>query len=669
MISISTNNLAFRVGDREILGNISFSLEEGDRLAIVGVNGSGKSTLLRMIAGETPPDEGEVYIAKNKIVGMLHQDDAFNIVDADGHAIPEDESRDDSLSPVDRTVFGQMVAVFPDLCRAEVRLAELGSSLAALAESADPDTVTRLSAEYETLTARFIRDGGLYYKSRCRSILTNLGFPEDMWSRSVTTLSGGQRTRLALARLLSREPDILILDEPTNHLDLDTMVWLENHLAAYPKSKTVLLVSHDRLFLDRVTTKTLDVEHGRAKLYRAKYSEYAEMKKKDRAEAEKKYELQQREIARQEAYIEQQRRWGRERNIIAAESREKALARMEKLEKPKALPKSIRFTLTSSGESGNEVAEAKGLTMGFGANILFRNLSFLVKKHDRLFIWGPNGCGKSTLIKLLLGQLEPLAGTIEFGYNVTVGYYDQENQNLDEENTVLDELWDAYPTLTETEIRNTLALFLFRGQDIEKEVRILSGGERARLTFAKLILSKMNLLILDEPTNHLDIESREALENALKAFDGTIIAVSHDRYFTRQLATRFVDLGDGGRDFRGTYDEYMTWRNARGDDLPAVLNATVEQPAPKDEYAERKRAKAERQRIERRKAEIAKEIAKLERRIADIDDLLFGEAATDYIRAAELTDEKTVTEDRLMQLYEEDETLTTSAARFADSDK
>ena len=654
MISISTNNLAYRVGDREILGNISFSLEEGDRLAIVGVNGSGKSTLLKMIAGDYAPDEGEIYIAKNKIVGMLHQDDAFNIVDADGRAIPEDTPQDDSLSPVDRTVFGQMVAVFPDLCRAEVRLAELQSSLDSLAESADAETVTRLSAEYEATNARFIRDGGLYYKSRCRSILANLGFGEETWGRSVTTLSGGQRTRLALARLLSREPDILILDEPTNHLDLDTMLWLEGHLAAYPKSKTVLLVSHDRLFLDRVTNKTLDIEHGRAKLYKAKYSDYAELKKKDRVEAEKKYELQQREIARQEAYIEQQRRWGRERNIIAAESREKALARMEKLEKPKALPKSIRFTLTSSGESGNEVAEAKGLTMGFGANILFKNLSFLVKKHDRLFIWGPNGCGKSTLIKLLLGQLEPLSGTIEFGYNVTVGYYDQENQNLDEENTVLDELWNAYPTLTETEIRNTLALFLFRGQDIEKEVRVLSGGERARLTLAKLILSKMNLLILDEPTNHLDIESREALENALKAFDGTIIAVSHDRYFTRQLATRFVDLGDGGRDFRGGYDDYMAWREARGDNLPAVLNATVES-APKDEYAERKRSNAERRKLEKRKAEIAREIAKLEKRIADIDDLLFGEAATDYIRAAELTDEKTIAEDRLMQLYEEEE--------------
>ncbi len=655
MISISVSNLAFRVGTREILGEITFSLEEGDRLAVVGVNGSGKSTLLRMISGEYAPDEGEIHIAKNKTLGLLHQDDAFNIIDEYGREIP-DGTTPSAASPVDRTVLGQMYAVFPDLCRAEVRLAHLQEQLDGTPPE-DTETLNRLSSEYTTLNSRFIRDGGLYFKSRCKSILVNLGFGESVWSRPVSTMSGGQRTRLALARLLSREPDILILDEPTNHLDLDTMIWLENHLASYPKDKTVILVSHDRLFLDRVTNKTLDVENCRAKLYKAKYSEYIELKRKDRAEQEKKYNIQQKEIARLEAYIEQQRRWNRERNIIAAESREKAIQRMVKVEKPKDLPKSIRFTLNSSGESGNDVAEARGLTMGFGSNILFRNLSFLVKKRDRLFIWGPNGCGKSTLIKLLLGQLEPLAGEIEFGYNVTVGYYDQENQNLDENNTVLDELWNAYPSLTETEIRNTLALFLFRGDDIEKEVRVLSGGERARLTFAKLILSRMNLLILDEPTNHLDIESREALENALKEFDGTIIAVSHDRYFTRRLATRFVDLGEGGRDFRGGYDEYMNWREARKAEgialSPETVSALSAEKTQKSEYEERKKTGAERRKLEKRKAELEREIAKTEKKIADIDDLLFGEAATDYIRAAELTDEKTVAEDRLMQLYEE----------------
>ena len=644
MISLSTQNLAFRVGTREIIGGVSFSIEDGDRLALVGVNGSGKSTLLRMITGEYTPDEGEVFIARDKSVGMLHQDDAFNIIDLG-----------DSCASVDETVLGQMYAVFAELCRAEVRLSELQNALDST-PSADTDTLSRLSAEYATLNNRFISDGGLYYKSKCRSILVNLGFGEETWSTPVSKMSGGQRTRLALARLLSREPDILILDEPTNHLDIDTMRWLEGHLAAYPKSKTVILVSHDRYFLDKVTNKTLDIENCRAKLYKCKYSDYVVEKEKSRREAEKKYDLQQKEIARLEAYIEQQRRWNRERNIIAAESREKAIARMDKVEKPKAAPKSIRFSLESSGESGNEVAMIKHLTMEFTSDMLFTDLSFLVKKRDRLFITGPNGCGKSTLIKLLLGQLEPLAGEIEFGYNVTVGYYDQENQNLTESNTVLDELWNTYPSLTQTEIRNTLALFMFRGDEIEKEVRVLSGGERARLTLAKLILSKMNLLILDEPTNHLDIESREALENALLSFDGTIIAVSHDRYFVNRLATRFIDLGDNGRDFSGTYDEYTAFKESHGK-APIGEAEQKEESTAKDDYLERKRANADRRKFEKHKADVAREIEKLEREIADIDDELFGEAATDYMRAAELSDRKTVAEDRLMQLYEEEETF------------
>lgn len=645
MISISTRALAYRIGTRDILTDVTFSLEEGDRLGVVGVNGSGKSTLLRMLCGEYTPDEGEVYIAKDKVIGMLHQDDAFNIL-----------SLDSANTIVDETVLGQIYAIFPDLCRMELRLADLQRQLD---ETPSDDTVTlsHLSSEYESVNTRYIDGGGLHYKSRCRSILKDLGFGEETFDMPVARCSGGQRTRLALARLLSREPDILILDEPTNHLDTETMEWLESHLAAYNPKKTIILVSHDRLFLDRVTTKTLDIEHTVGRLYKCGYSQYVVEKEAYRREWEKKYEIQQKEIARLEAYIEQQRRWNRERNIIAAESREKAIARMEKIDKPKDLPKSIRFALSSSGESGNDVAYAKNLTMGFGSNILFRNLNFLVKKRDRLFISGPNGCGKSTLIKLLLGQLEAISGEIEFGYNVTVGYYDQENQNLDDNNTVLDELWNAYPNLTQTEIRNTLALFLFRGDDIEKEVAVLSGGERARLTLAKLILSKMNLLILDEPTNHLDIESREALENALLSFDGTIIAVSHDRYFTKRLATRFVDLGENGRDFRGTYDEYLLYKQNRAAEVETFARYEPAESTQKEEYIERKKKGAEIRRIEKRKAEVAREIKKLEQQLIDIDDELFGDAASDYVRAAELTDLKTTTEDRLMQLYAEEEEL------------
>lgn len=639
MISITTSNLAYRVGARDILTDVTFSLEEGDHLAIVGVNGSGKSTLMRMITGEYTPDEGAVFIAKDKTIGMLEQDDAFNLL------------RGDPDSPIDETVLGQMYAAFPELCRMEARLAQIERELT----TAQGDALTRLSSEFASLNTRFAADGGLHYKSRCKSFLVRLGFAEAFHNMPIEKLSGGQRTRLALARLLSREPDILLLDEPTNHLDMDTMIWLEGHLASY--KKTLLLVSHDRYFLDRVTNKTLDIEHGKATLYKASYSGFVKLKEEHRAAMEKKYELQQKEIARLEAYIAQQRQWNRERNIIAAESREKAIDRMEKVERPMDAPKAIRFAFNDAGESGNDVLSVRKLEKSFPNKPLFKNLSFEVKKRDHVLILGPNGCGKSTLIKMLVGKLSPDAGKIEFGYNVTVGYYDQENQNLDPKKTVLAELWDAYPALTQTEVRNTLALFLFRGDDIEKTVSVLSGGERARLTLAKLILSKMNVLILDEPTNHLDIQSREALENALSAFDGTIIAVSHDRYFIEKLATRIVALSpDGCDDFRGRYDAYLAWKERTA----AGVAQPVEEEKPssqKEEYLARKQEAARLRQREKRKQTIAVEIAQAEKRLADIQDELFGEAASDYKRAAELDDERITVEDRLMQLYEEEEEL------------
>ena len=645
MISIGTSGLSFRVGTREILTDVSFSLEEGDRLAVVGVNGSGKSTLLKMINGDIEPDSGSVFTAKNKTMGMLHQDDAFSVT--------EDAGTDGT----DRTVLGQMYAAFPELLSMEARMETVQEELSK-APHDDNDLIGRLSSEYNALNADYVSRGGMYFRSRCKSILVNLGFDESYWSLSPESLSGGQRTRLALARLLSREPDILILDEPTNHLDTDTMAWLEQHLLEYGRQKTVIVVSHDRMFLDRVTSKTLDIENRHAKLYKCRYSEFVTEKEKFRREYEKKYNLQQKEIARLEAYIEQQRRWNRERNIIAAESREKAIARMVKLDKPEALPRSIKFTLQSSGSSGNEVLNVKNLTMGFSENILFRNVSFTVRKGDRFMITGPNGCGKSTLIKLLIGSLEPMGGTIEYGYNVSVGYYDQENQNLNEENTVLDELWNADPNLTQTEIRNTLASFTFRGDDIEKKVSVLSGGERARLTLAKLILSKMNLLILDEPTNHLDIESREVLENALSEFEGTVIAVSHDRYFVKRLATVFLDIGNNGDLFRGGYDAFEEYKERRDGRKPGTAAVPERELSPeRSEYLEKKRLNAEKRRAEKRKAEIRREIEKYEKRLVDIDDLLYGEAATDYVRAGELSDEKITVEDRLMALYTEEEEL------------
>ena len=639
MIALSVNDLALRYGVVTIFENISFSIEENDRLGVVGVNGCGKSSLFKLITGEYVTDDGSVFIGRGKTVGMLAQDNAFRgTSEIGGH-------------PIGGTVLEQMYAAFPHLILAEYRLAELE----ALLTTAKGEELDRLTSEFTALNQKYISDGGLQYKSRCASFLDKLGFDRSYHDMEVSSLSGGQRTRLALARLLSQEPDILMLDEPTNHLDTETMIWLEKHLAAY--KKTVMLISHDRYFLDRVTNKTLEIEHQHAKLYNGNYTAYVEKKEKDREVLEHQYKNQQKEIARLEAYIAQQRAWNRERNIIAAESREKALARMTKIEKPKDAPKSIRFTFTESHESGNDVLTVKGLSMAFGEHRLFRELSFLLKKKEHLFILGPNGCGKSTLIKLLMGQLAPTGGKLEFGYNVTIGYYDQENQNLDPQKTILDELWDAYPTLTQTEIRNTLALFRFTGDDIEKTVSLLSGGERARLTLAKLILSKMNVLILDEPTNHLDIASREALENALAAFDGTIIAVSHDRYFVSRLATRILHLStpDTYEDFTGTYEEFQYELERRAE---AEKTAERPQSAPstgKDEYLQAKQEAAKRRKDQKRRQFVAKEIPRLEARLIEIETELFGEAATDYVRAAALEDERIQTEDLLMQLYEEEE--------------
>ncbi len=636
MASIAANGIAYRIGIDTILHDVSFSIEEGDRLGVVGVNGSGKSTLLRLLSGEYECDEGEVYISRGSSVGFLHQDDTFNTEAGAGESVLE-----------------QMYAAFPQLLSYESRLASLESEMKAETNEAK---LTSLAKEFDRVNTAYTEGGGLYFRSRCKSMLCALGFDESYHSLPISAMSGGQRTRIALARLLSREPDVLLLDEPTNHLDEKTLEWLEGHLSAY--KKTVIVVSHDRYFLDRVCNKTLDVENNTVKLYRCPYTKYVDEKRRDREIAEKKYELQQREIARLEAFIENQRRWNRERNIIAAESREKAIARMEKVERPADLPENIRFSIDSSGESGNDVLTVKNLSVSFPDRTLFSDLSFLLKKGDRLFITGLNGSGKSTLIRILMNNAKQTSGTVEYGYNVTVGYYAQENQSLEPENTVLDELWNAYPGLTQTEIRTTLAAFNFRGDDIEKKVAVLSGGERARLTIAKLILSKMNLLILDEPTNHLDIGSREALENALTAFEGTVIAVSHDRYFVKKLADRFINLSsDGCLEYRGDYDSFRRFMDTRTSVPVEEKNDEAVKSSSKDDYLKRKAESAKIRKAERRLDAIGGEMEALEIEICNLDDALSGPDGSDYKKAAELADRKTIAEDRLMQLYEEEEEL------------
>ncbi len=627
MISVNCENLSLSFGAETVLENVSFALNEGDKLGIIGVNGAGKSSLFAMITGKYQPTSGEVFISKGKTVGILEQN------------IEYDSSR---------TILDEAINTFSDLLETEKELENLRAVSEQTGSEAD-------AKRYADCQESFTSGGGYEFRGRCRGILKKLSLPEALWDKPVSSLSGGQKTRLSLACLLLRDPDIILLDEPTNHLDTDALFWLESYLKA--SRKTILVISHDRYFLDSVVNRILEIENKKSRIWNGNYTGYVNQKAIDREIQERHYVNQQREIKRIEAYIGQQRRWNRERNIIAAESRQKLLDKMERVERPEALPDRIRMTFDSSGESGNDVMSVRGLAKSYPGKALFDSVSFEVKKHDRLFICGKNGCGKSTLIKILAGRIPPDSGFASLGYNVKIGYYDQENQDLHPNNTVIDELWNAYPTMTETTVRNALALFLFRGDDISKKVSVLSGGEKARLTLARLMLSKMNLLILDEPTNHLDINSREVLENALSGFDGTIIAVSHDRYFINKLATRILDFGAESEHhlfaFEGGYGEYLDYRRRYLTSPEEEAKKETVVTASKEQYLNAKREQAEIRKSERRLKNLKDGIAATESRISEISEEMTVCDPYDHVKLAGLEKEQTELEDRLLSMYEE----------------
>ncbi len=627
MISVNCENLSLSFGAETVLENVSFALNEGDKLGIIGVNGAGKSSLFAMITGKYQPTSGEVFISKGKTVGILEQN------------IEYDSSR---------TILDEAINTFSDLLETEKELENLRAVSERTGSEAD-------AKRYADCQESFTSGGGYEFRGRCRGILKKLSLPEALWDKPVSSLSGGQKTRLSLACLLLRDPDIILLDEPTNHLDTDALFWLESYLKT--SRKTILVISHDRYFLDSVVNRILEIENKKSRIWNGNYTGYVNQKAIDREIQERHYVNQQREIKRIEAYIGQQRRWNRERNIIAAESRQKLLDKMERVERPEALPDRIRMTFDSSGESGNDVMSVRGLAKSYPGKALFDSVSFEVKKHDRLFICGKNGCGKSTLIKILAGRISPDKGFASLGYNVKIGYYDQENQDLHPNNTVIDELWNAYPTMTETTVRNALALFLFRGDDISKKVSVLSGGEKARLTLARLMLSKMNLLILDEPTNHLDINSREVLENALSGFDGTIIAVSHDRYFINKLATRILDFGAESEHhlfaFEGGYGEYLDYRRRYLTSPEEEAKKETVVTASKEQYLNAKREQAEIRKSERRLKNLKDGIAATESRISEIGEEMTVCDPYDHVKLAGLEKEQTELEDRLLSMYEE----------------
>ena len=637
MIALSVSDVNLSFGTEVILKDVSFALNDGDRVGIIGVNGAGKTSLFRVITGEYPADSGGIYVQKGHTLGCLEQ------------------NPDLSRLPSEMTCLEYMYTAFPALIELEARISECESELAAA--KAEEDILT-LTARLNEQNRIFSEGGGLEFRSRCRGMLLRLGFSEELIERKIKTLSGGQYTRLALARLLATEPDILMLDEPTNHLDIDALEWLESFLSSY--KKTVLIISHDRYFLDRTTSKTLELQYGRARLYNGSYTACKEEQERERAAIEKRYREQQKEIAKIRANIEFQRRCNREHNFVTIRSKEKQLARMEKIELMPNAPRDIRLSFSAEEESAGDVLRVQDLTFSYGREPLIQNLSFLIRRGERAMFLGPNGCGKSTLMKLINSMLTPTEGKLTLGYNIKIGYYDQENRGLDATKTVFEEMHDEYPDRNDGDLRSTLALFLFGPDDITKQISTLSGGERARLTLAKLILKKVNLLIMDEPTNHLDIGSCEALENALLAFDGTIIAVSHDRYFINRIATRIIELDpvrERGmidyslEDYDDAFTEYMRLRKLRAEDMAAVNTEKATTDAKAD-YEQKKRENAKRRSEEKRLERAKIRIGELEAEIEALEAELFGEAASNYVRAAEIDKRKSEIEEELLELYE-----------------
>ncbi len=624
MIVLNCNNIGFSYGTDTIIKNISFSLQENDKAGLVGVNGAGKSTLFKIITGELHQEEGDLFISKDLVLGYLRQNAALN---------------------TENTLWEELLEVFDRLVSMEGTIKKIEKEISI---TTDQDKLDSLMKEYGKLTERFAYLGGFEYNSRIRGVLRGLGFLDSEFDSKVNILSGGQKTRLALAKVLLEEPDILLLDEPTNHLDIAAVEWLEDYLKSY--KKCLLIISHDRYFLDSVTNRTIEIENKTSTFYNTNYSGYVKQKAVNREIQEKHYLLQQKEIARQEAIIEQQRRFNREKNIIAAESRLKALDRMVRLDKPQEAPDKVRMKFNQAMTSGNDVLELDSVSKAYGDKKLFDNISFKIRKAERVFLLGPNGCGKSTLLKILAGRLAASSGKFNFGAKVDLGYYDQEMEDLNEDNTVLDEVWSVNQKLIQTEVRSALAAFLFSGEDVFKKISVLSGGEKSRVAMLKLIFSEANFIILDEPTNHLDINSREILEAALADYEGTMLIVSHDRYFIDKLATRIIDIGvKPPVDCIGNYTYFASHYKKN----ISVQNAASEANPISEAKQSRIATKEERSRIrklEKQLADTEKEIASVERRLGDIDNEMV-EAATDHMKLIELSEEKNSKERSLEELY------------------
>ena len=598
MIVLSAQNVAKSFGVNEVLRDVSFTLQQGDRLGLVGVNGCGKSTLMRIIAGLETPDSGEIAMVRGTRVGYLAQQD---------------------MVTQGASVWDELQKVFEPVFEMEKRLRALEAEMAHAHE--DAARFNRLSSDYDRLSRAFEEADGYAWKSLVAGVLNGLGFKPAQYEQSVDSLSGGEKTRLCLARLLLQKPDLLLLDEPTNHLDMETLQWLENYLSAYRGS--VLVISHDRYFLDHVCTGMVEILMGVSEQYSGNYTRYIAQRQERFETRIRAYELQQKEIERQQAIIARYRMFNREKSIRAAESREKALERMEKLDKP-VDERSIRFSFEARRHTGEDVLMVREVSKSFGNKHLFSGLTLHVRAGDRVALIGPNGVGKSTLVKLIVGEEAPDTGDIRYGANVDIGYYDQHQSSLHPEKTVLDEVWDRFPRMEQSDVRGALGMFLFTGDDVFQPIKTLSGGEKGRVALTALMLRKDNLLLLDEPTNHLDMDSREVLEDALSDFGGTIITVSHDRYFINRVANRIIEMRpDGVTEYMGNYDDYVERKNRPVEQEAVAGKTRTELDKEKRREKLNKQAlrqlKVRAQEAERAVGQKEEEIARLEAQMADPD--------------------------------------------------
>lgn len=642
MIILQVNQLTKYFGADLILSNIKLEIQSKDRIALVGRNGAGKSTLLKIIAGEMSYDSGEIIKPKEVSIGYLAQDSGLH----------------SSLS-----IWEEMMTVFAPLKAMEIQLREMERQMGDPDLLADSSRYEKLLKDYDALQERYKEQGGYQYEADIRSVLHGLQFSQyDYMTTPVQSLSGGQRTRLALGKLLLMKPDLLILDEPTNHLDLETLTWLEQYLQTYPGA--ILVVSHDRYFLDKVATQVYELSRTTLKRYTGNYSRYLEQKAAEYERERKLYEKQQEEIAKLQDFI--QRNIARSSTTRRAQSRRKQLEKMKIIEKPIGDEKSASFSFDIERQSGNDVLIAEDVAVGYDMDkTIIRNIRFRITRGESIALVGPNGIGKSTLLKAIVNKLPLQAGRFRYGSNVQIGYYDQNRADLSSNKRVLDELWDAYPEKTEKEIRTVLGNFLFSGDDVLKPVSALSGGEKARLALAKLMMQKANFLILDEPTNHLDLDSKEVLENALIEYPGTILFVSHDRYFINRIATKIYELSsDGITEYLGDYDYYIA-KKAELLELERLASEkqadrSYEESSSKLSYEQEKEAKKLERQRKRRIEEIETEISELEQQSAHIDEQLCDpDVYQDHEKVQQLTKENEEIKEKLEKLLEEWETLHT----------